>query len=37
MSFASGLEIGPTKRPSMWWKKIKQNTFDKKKEEIKDK
>ena len=30
MSFTSGLEIGPTKRPSMWWKQIKQNTFDKK-------
>ena len=30
MSFTSGLEIGPTKRPSMCWKQIKQNTFDEK-------
>ena len=32
MSFTSGLEIELpiTERPSMWWKQIKQNTFDKK-------
>ena len=32
MPFTSGLEIELpiTERPSMWWKQIKQNTFDKK-------
>ena len=34
MSFTSGLEIEPTKRPSMCWKQIKQNTFNKKRENI---